>query len=305
MSRKTSTAMRSTSRVVGIVGVSASILALAGALGSAEVYALQASMSPGTVFRDDCTGCPELVVVPSRMFLVGSPASEEGREVSEGQRQVNIESRFAVGMYEVTFAEWDACVSDGGCGLYSPEEEGWGRGRRPVINVSREDALAYVRWLSRSTGESYRLLTEVEWEYVARAGTTSAWHWGESESGQCKHANGADAAARREYAGTVLSHFASCSDGYLHTAPAGSFEPNPFGLYDVAGNVAEWTSGCWDYSSAAGGDGADRPSWCRYPVVRGGAWSSGPYNLRSAKRVRTFAGIRSNDIGFRVARKVT
>ncbi len=197
MSRKTSTAMRSTSHVVGIVGVSASILALAGALGSAEVYASQASMSPGTVFRDDCTGCPELVVVPSGMFMVGSPVSEEGWEVSESQYQVTIESRFAVGMYEVTFAEWDACVSDGGCGLYHPEDEGWGRGRRPVINVSREDALAYVRWLSRRTGESYRLLTDAEWEYMARAGTTSAWHWGESESGQCMHGNGADTATRK------------------------------------------------------------------------------------------------------------
>ena len=297
--------MRSTSHVVGIVGVSASILALAGALGSAEVYASQASMSPGTVFRDDCTGCPELVVVPSGMFMVGSPVSEEGWEVSEGQYQVTIESRFAVGMYEVTFAEWDACVSDGGCGLYHPEDEGWGRGRRPVINVSREDALAYVRWLSRRTGESYRLLTDAEWEYVARAGTTSARHWGESESGQCMHGNGADAATRRVYAGTVLSHFASCSDGHVHTAPVGSFEPNPFGLYDVAGNVAEWTDGCWDYSSAGGGGGSDHPSQYCYPVLRGGAWSSGPYNLRSAKRIRTFAGIRSNDIGFRVARQVS
>ncbi len=246
-----------------------------------------------------------MVVVPAGTVMAGSPVSEAGRDIGEGQYQVTIESRFAVGMYEVTFAEWYACVSDGGCGLYRPEDEGWGGARRPVINVSREDALEYVRWLSKETGESYRLLTEAEWEYAARAGTTTAWYWGESESRQCSHGNGADVAARTEYAGGVLSHFADCSDGHVHTAPVGRFEPNPFGLYDVAGNVAEWTSGCWDYASAAGGDGADRTSRCRYPVVRGGAWSNGPSGLRSAQRVRTFAGIRSNDIGFRVARKVT
>lgn len=291
------------SRVLGITGVAVCIVAFgAGPSGSAQERPSQAAMSGGTIFRDDCTGCPEMVVVPVGTVMAGSPVSEEGRDISEGQYRVNIESRFAVGLHEVTFAEWDACVSDGGCGLYRPDDEGWGRGRRPVINVSREDALEYVRWLSRKTGESYRLLTEAEWEYVARAGTTTPRYWAESESGQCLHANGADAAARTEYAGSVLSLFASCSDGHVHTAPVGSFETNPFGLFDVMGNVAEWVDSCWDYTSAAGGDGADRSSRCRYPVLRGGAWSSGPSNLRSAKRTRTFAGTRSNDVGFRVAR---
>ena len=291
-------------RVFGIVGVSALIVALEGAMGSAQEVPSQAAMTPGIVFRDDCAGCPEMVVVSAGSVMVGSPVSEEGRDIFEGTNRVTIESRFAVGVYEVTFAEWDTCVSDGGCGLYRPDDEGWGRGRRPVINVSREDALEYVQWLSRKTGESYRLMTEVEWEYVARAGTTTARYWGESESGQCRHANGADATARTAYAGGILSHFASCSDGHVHSAPVGSFEPNQFGLYDVAGNVAEWTGGCWGYISAAAGDDTNHPSGGCYPVLRGGAWSSGPNNLRSAKRIRTFAGIRSNDIGFRVARSM-
>ena len=179
----------------------------------------------GQRFRD-CPSCPEMVVVPAGTFIMGSPESEEGRlravydeegtavrwtvidelelEVEEGQRlvivegpqrYVTIEVPFAVGVYEVTFDEWDACARSGGCGGLIPDNGGGGRGRRPVINVNWDDANAYVDWLSNETGEEYRLLTEAEWEYVARAGTESARYWGEGAAEQCRHANGADAMA--------------------------------------------------------------------------------------------------------------
>ena len=137
------------------------------------------SLRPGETFSD-CPDCPEMVVVPSGSFMMGSPESEEGRHNDEGPRhRVRIPAPFAVGKFEVTFSEWDACVSDGGCGGYRPKDEGWGRDRRPVINVNWKDAQRYVSWLSQKTGHGYRLLSEAEWEYVARAGTTTRYHWGD------------------------------------------------------------------------------------------------------------------------------
>ena len=264
-----------------------------------------APMSPGTVFSD-CATCSEMVVVPAGSFMMGSPESEEGRWEYEGPRhRVTIGTPFAVGVYEVTFAEWDACVAAGGCGGHRPGDEGWGRGSRPVINVSWEDAQAYVRWLSRETGEEYRLLTEAEWEYVARAGTMTARYWGEGETRQCRHGNGYD---RTGHAELELTNWdsASCSDGYVHTAPVGLFEPNDFGLYDVLGNVFEWTEDCLNESYS--GAPADGSAWssgdCSRRVLRGGYWLDSPRYLRSALRNWGSAGDRSNGIGFRVARTI-
>ena len=127
----------------------------------------------------DCVGCPELVVVPAGSYQMGSPPGEQDRFDNEGPvHRVTIAQPLAVGVYEVTFDEWDACVSGGGCNGYRPGDGGWGRGRRPVIEVSWQDARAYVEWLSRKTGEEYRLLSESEWEYVARAGTRTPFHYG-------------------------------------------------------------------------------------------------------------------------------
>ena len=250
------------------------------------------STSSGRVFRD-CEVCPVMVEVPAGSFMMGSPESEEGRFDVEGpQHRVTIGSPFAVGVYEVTFAEWDACVGAGGCGGYRPgDDEGWGRGRRPVIRVSWDDAQGYVQWLSRETGEQYRLLTEAEWEYVARAGTTTARYWGDSESGQCRNGNGYD-------------DYVDCSDGYEFTAPVGSFQPNAFGLYDVLGNVWEWTEDCWndDYSGAATDGSAWQSGDCSRRVLRGGSWNLDPWDLRSAFRFRNSPGNRLNYLGFRVAR---
>ncbi len=266
------------------------------------VAAAAAQSRPGMVFRD-CSACPEVVVVPAGSFMMGSPASEEDRWDEVGPRhRVTIGYSFAVGVYEVTFAEWGACVRAGACGRYRPEDEGWGRGRRPVINVSWEDAQEYVRWLSRETEADYRLLSEAEWEYVARAGTETARYWGASELGQCRHGNGYDRTgdAKHDLGGTAVG----CSDGYADTAPVGSYQPNAFGLYDVLGNVYEWTEDCWngDYSGAPADGAAWRTGDCTLRVLRGGSWFIGPRGLHSAIRVRYLAGRRDFYNGFRVAR---
>ena len=264
------------------LGLGANFWAVTGAVAAQEA---------GERFRD-CETCPEMVVVPGGSFTMGSPGTEDGRyEDEEPQHRVTIDYQFAVGVYEVTFDEWDTCALLGGCRGYWPPDAGWGRGTRPVIRVSWEDAQAYVEWLSRTTGQQYRLLTEAEWEYVARAGTRTAWYWGEAESGQCRYANGSDTAA-------------PCSDGYRNTAPAGSFEPNALGLYDVLGNVWEWTADCWNDSySDAPNDGSERQTGhCSVRMLRGGSWLTAPSTFRSAQRGRTHAGDRHPDLGFRVAR---
>ena len=240
-----------------------------------------ASLS-GQVLRD-CAECPQMVVVPAGAFLMGSPPEESGRRENEGLRRlVTIRQPFAVGVYEVTFAEWDACVDAGGCDAYRPDDEGWGRGERPVINVGWHDAQRYVSWLSEHTGTNYRLLSEAEWEYAARAGTTTRFHTGESISkDQANH------------------------DGHRGgTVEVGTFPANAFGLHDVHGNVWEWVEDCWNdsYTDAP----TDGSSWeegdCGRRVLRGGSWSRAPRDLRSARRGRNTTGYRSNYNGFRVAR---
>ena len=244
----------------------------------------------GDVFRD-CADCPEMVVVPSGSFMMGSPPSKEGRWDEEGPvHRVMIGARFAVGVYEVTFEEWDACVSAGGCGGYRPDDEGWGRGRRPVIRVSWEDAQAYVDWLSGETGEAYRLLSEAEWEYVARAGTTTRYHWGDA-------------------LGRNLANCDGCGSRWDDelTSPVGSFGANAFGLHDVHGNVWEWVEDCWNdsYAGAPRDGSAWMSGYCSSHVLRGGSWSS--IRGTSARRTKFWndAGDRFTHVGFRVARMVT
>ena len=248
--------------------------------------------NPGDTFRD-CPECPELVVVPAGSFMMGSPVGEKGRFINEGPlHEVRIDYPLAVGVYAVTFDEWDACVSDGGCGGYHPGDKGWGRGTRPVINVNWEDAQMYVKWLSWKTGKGYRLLSESEWEYVARAGTRTRYWWGDEIDRNRANCNG-------------------CGSRWdnKRTAPVGSFSANAFGLYDVHGNVQEWVEDCWNDSY----DGApeDGSAWvsedcdCYQRVLRGGSWSYLPRNLRSTSRNRYATGNRNNFNGFRVARTLT
>ena len=246
----------------------------------------------GRRFRD-CAECPEMVVVPSGSFMMGSPSTEAGRYGEEGPRhRVRIDYRFAVGVYEVTFAQWDACANAGGCGGYVPVDNGWGRGNRPVIMVSWNDAQSYVRWLSEMTGERYRLLSESEWEYVARAGTTTRYNWSNEIGNSRGNCDG-------------------CGSRWdkAKTAPVGSFSANAWGLYDVHGNVWEWVGDCWNGSYT--GAPADGSAWargdCAKRVLRGGSWLDDPRQLRSAIRVQFSTDLRSlyYNFGFRVARSFT
>jgi formylglycine-generating enzyme required for sulfatase activity len=246
----------------------------------------------------DCAECPQMVVVPPKPdgFMMGSPPDEEGRDDDEGpQHRVTIAEPFAIGVYEVTFDEWDACVADGGCNGYRPGDVDWGRDRRPVINVSWNDAQAYVAWLAARTGAPYRLPSEAEWEYAARAGTTTPFHFGRTISTEQANYSGKDG-----YAGGPTG------PSRRQTLPVGSFAANAFGLHDVHGNVWEWVEDCWHEDYSAAGRPADGSAWtadgCARRVLRGGAWDFKPDHLRSAVRNRFEPELRNNSFGFRVAR---
>ena len=196
-------------------------------------------------------------------------------------RTVAIAQPFAVGKHEVTFAEWDACVRDGGC--TSKPEASWSRDRQPVINVSWEDAKQYVGWLSAKTGKSYRLLSEAEWEFAARAGTTTRYSFGNA----------------------ITPQQAQLSTD--RTTEVGKFPANAWGLHDMHGNVWEWVEDCWnDSHKGAPTDGTARTTGeCKRRVVRGGSWQQDAHFLRSAFRVSFTAGVRIDSLGFRVARTIT
>ena len=260
--------------------------------------------SIGSVFRD-CPDCPQMVWLPVGEYRMGSNV-EPGRYADEGpMHRVTLEDRVAVGVYEVTFDEWNACVRGGGCAGYRPDDEGWGAGARPVIHVSWEDAGRYLDWLTNTTGFAYRLPSEAEWEYAARAGTTTARYWGATESGQCVRANGADAAAARQFDDWTV---VSCDDRYAYTARVDddAFGSNGWGLRHVLGNVSEWTQDCWHRSYV--GAPEDGSAWtvdCDDPdgrVVRGGNWTSVPRGIRSALRDFEAVDSRTQTVGFRVAR---
>jgi formylglycine-generating enzyme required for sulfatase activity len=254
---------------------------------------------PG-VFFSECQGCPEIVVVPAGDFMMGSPYTPQKRPARKGevpqprafeyerpQHKVTIAQPFAVGRREVTFDEWDQCSAAGACG-YHPKDQGWGRGDRPVIDVSWEDAQDFVDWLSHKTGKRYRLPSEAEWEYAARAGTDTTFWWGDTaEKGR---ANCEDCGAAPTEKKTV---------------PVGSFRPNGFGLFNVAGNAAEWVEDCWHESyRGAPPNGA---AWtyngqCRQRVLRGGSFASEANLIRSAARFRYDLDVRYYANGFRIAR---
>ena len=196
----------------------------------------------------------EMVTIPAGRFRMGCVSGRDCDNDEKPVHRVHIEQPFAMSKYEVTFAQWDACVLGGGCGGYRPDDRGWGRGNRPVIKVSWDDAQLYVKWLSEQTGHAYRLPTEAEWEYAARAGTTTAYSWGNE-------------------VGRNFANCGACGSQWDNdrTAPVGSFVPNAFGLHDMHGNVWEWIEDCWN----KGYSGAPRD---------GGSWRSG--RLRQARFAR-------------------
>ena len=242
----------------------------------------------GKVFRD-CGECPEMVFVPAGSFMMGS---ESYGEDERPEHRVTISAPLAVGKYEATFAEWDACARDGGCEAH-PEDHGWGRGRRPVVGVTWAQARGYTDWLSRRTGKEYRLLSESEWEYVARAGSTTDYWWGDEIGKRRANCNG-------------------CGSRWddKETAPAGSFQANAFGLYDVHGNLWEWVEDCWkeNYRGVpSDGSAWQRPEHeaCPAHVIRGGSWNDWPVVLRLGHRKYdnlTWYSPRQDEVGFRVAR---
>jgi formylglycine-generating enzyme required for sulfatase activity len=290
--------------------------------------------NPGSEFTECLTGCPTMVVVPAGNFRMGSPESEKDRDGDEiPQHQVMIVKPFAVGKTEVTFAEWDACVAAGSCTKAS--DNNWGRGDRPVINVSWDDAQEYVAWLSRVTGKEYRLLSEAEWEYAARAGNSGRYGRSNMLRQESVHTEGPQQAqaggyldrgqyipfseatpgSEERYSFTdgdekvqldQQAWFRSNSDD--KTQPVRKKAANAFGLHDMHGNVWEWVEDPWHdgYQNAP----TDGSPWVEdgdasQRVVRGGSWNSNPQDLRAALRYGLTSDYRLSFLGFRLARTLS
>ncbi|EIC20695.1 SUMF1/EgtB/PvdO family nonheme iron enzyme [Thiorhodovibrio frisius] len=240
---------------------------------------------------------PEMVRIPAGRFLMGcQPGEAECSDYEKPAHQVSVPA-FELGKTEVTFADWDACVADGGC-KHEPEDEGWGRDDRPVINVSWDDAQDYLRWLNRKTGQAYRLPTEAKWEYAARAGTTTAF-----STGRCISTRQANYDGNSDY-----NDCGAKTGVYLQkTQPVGSYPSNPWGLADMHGNVWEWTQDCWNdsYRGAPTNGAAWNRGNCARRALRGGSWDNVPRNLRSGYRNWNDTGYRNYSLGFRVARTLT
>ena len=235
----------------------------------------------GNYFRE-CVDCPDMAALSGGKFIHGSPVDEKSRDAAEKvATEEVINYRFAIGAREVTYAQWDACVADGGCSAAAASDPGWGRGRQPVVNVSWRDAVGYTQWLSKKTGQNYRLPTEAEWEFAARAGAGTPFSFGTQLTPQRANYNG------------QYSYGAGKGVYRARTMPVASFEPNAFGLFDMHGNVWEWTADCW---------GKQNENGCEARILKGGAWNSGGWRLRAGHRIAGQEGVRDFDNGFRVAR---
>ena len=222
-----------------------------------------------------------MVVVPAGSFMMGGRT-----DYATPAHSVAIPKQFAIGRYEVTFAEWDACLAERACKA-RPSDRGWGRNRNPVMNVSWLDAKDFAAWVSQKTGQKYRLPSEAEWEYAARANTRGTYWWG------------ADVGSRR-------ANCNGCGTGQAQkTLPVGSFPPNAFGLYDTSGNVAEWVEDCWhaDYQGAPA-DGSAWAGQCQLRVLRGGAFDSSASYVTAASRFRYDYDVAYSANGFRLVREL-
>jgi formylglycine-generating enzyme required for sulfatase activity len=260
--------------------------------------AQEGALKPGGSFKECAQDCPGMVVVPAGSFIMGAPSTESssiGYAHEIPPHTVTIAKPFAVSKYELTFADWDACVAGGGCFSFSHwlpiSDEGWGRGQQPMMKVNWNDAQAYVTWLSQVTGKTYRLLSEAEYEYATRAGTTTRYPWGDDI----------------KLNGQAMANCTGCDSQWdgQRAAPVGSFPANKFGLYDMVGNVMEWVQDCYhpDYQGAP----TDGSAWiaggiCGQRVFRSASWDNPPESLRSAGRGTFTVGNGGNLLGFRVAR---
>ena len=272
-------------------------------------------------FRD-CPECPTMVRVPGGTFQMGD-ASAKAKADERPVHSVTLPA-FAAGKFEVTYGEFAAfvaatgrspatgCLTDrrGGHGWGFDADASWRdpsyllTDRQPVVCVAWAAADAYAQWLSMRTGKIYRLLSEAEWEYAARAGTTTQYWWGDKADDLCAYANGGDLAMQKRFPSWPA---AQCDDGQAYTAPVGSYRPNAFGLYDMAGNAWEWTQDCYapSYDPQPRDGGAYTSGSCAHRVLRGGSWGWGVVDLRSAQRNGLLPPtIQGGDIGFRVARSL-
>jgi formylglycine-generating enzyme required for sulfatase activity len=256
------------------------------------------NLPAGTTFRD-CSECPEMVVVPAGKFMMGSEEADDEMPVHE----VVIAKPFAVGKFEVTFDEYAACLADGGCvqdvclegmpcvKLTTPHDSYWGRGRRPVINITWVWVHGYLAWLSEKTGKHYRLLSEAEWEYAARAGTTTKYAFGDTITHD-------------------QANFSAGKQGQGRTVEVGSYPPNAWGLHDMHGNVWEFVEDCYEASYEFNGkkapaDGsADTAPACATRVARGGSWDYVADEIRSSVRYAVKHFYALDEVGFRVARSL-
>ena len=242
---------------------------------------------------------PEMVVIPGGRFRMGCVSGRDCEDDEQPVHEVRVES-FELGKYEVTFEEYDRFTA--ATGRDRAGDSGWGRGRLPVIDVSWEDAVAYTEWLSEQTGEQYRLPSEAEWEYAARAGTATTYHFGKDKSELCRYGNHADSSTDYDWRNK------KCSDGVgKKTARVGGYWRNPYGLHDMQGNVWEWVQDCGNESYR--GAPVDGSAWesgdCSQRVLRGASWFNDPRGLRSAFRHRIATAARASFFGFRVARTIT
>jgi sulfatase modifying factor 1 len=275
---------------------------------------------PGEIFRD-CPNCPEMVVIPSGSFDMGSPDSETGRADDEGPVHVVKVAAFALGKTEITRGQFAAFVN---ATNYSTGDKCWTledgkykdrsghnwrnpgfpqNDQHPVSCINWNDADAYAKWLSNKTGKIYRLPTEAEWEYAARGNTKTSRYWGDNPDEACIYANGADMTALANIDGATSWSIHNCMDGFAYTAPVDSFKPNAFGLYDMLGNVWNWTEDSYhDSYNGAPTDGSVWPGDGKYRVLRGGSWNNSPRNLRVALRNMDKPELRFSIFGFRLAR---
>lgn len=318
----------------------AAILVIFGSLSVAFTLPANAqtiSSKPGTVFRD-CANCPEMVVIPAGSVVIGSGVEETTREnvpeaISVRDRplhQVTIARPFAVGRFEVTkeqyafFIKETGNTSATGCNIWDfaavrwnldPEKSwrdpGFSQGdNEPALCVSWDDAKAFVEWLGHSTGKRYRLLTEAEWEYAARAGSTTARFWGDGRDQACIYSNSFDLSAANRLATPEArknpDKYFACDDGHIFTAPVGSYQPNAFGLFDVIGNAWEWVEDC--FHDTYDGAPTDGSAWtegeCKYRVNRGGGWGNPPGYSRLGRRDKLVPDLRGQTVGLRVTRSL-
>jgi sulfatase modifying factor 1 len=312
-------------------------LALAGiSLLSVSASGQVVDLQPGSVFRD-CTDCPEMVVVPPGRFMMGStPEDSELGGVRERDRsrewparEVTIARPFAIGRYEVTvedyaaFAEATGRKAGSACLTWKIQENAWGNrdgatwidpgipqtGEHPVGCIDYHDSEAYAAWLTGKTGHRYRIPTEAEWEYAARAGTNTLQPWGDTMEGVCQYANVSDFTRAEAHGGLESdpTRFNDCRDGYVFASPVGQFQPNAFGIYDMVGNVWEWVEDCY----AVGHDGSPTdgsarftPEDCELLVVKGGGWYARDWFVRPAARSRELREFRASTMGLRLLREI-